>query len=364
LPKAGTTVSESALDVEELSSPPWSQVFGFASADAETTAWESAIDAEERPSPPWYKDRILQTGMAIGVLILLTFAGYLAWERYARVQRERVIALHAEAEALSRNKKPIEAYQKFREEITLAERQGDPELAERLDSAKRAIFALEPAVQEEKKKQDEQRRREEAAKTEELNRQAAARWKREQQELRRQEKAMMARIKGDVKGGAWITKKAGTSDIVRGMAVVLIRREIKRGLIDKWLERFKEERGTNHIAWARLGPTRRAEPEDEVDVEPLLVNARWGDQRVRELSHDAMWPEIVPLVMEAHTITDIDGKYEFKNVTGGEYYLFASNNTEYSYIDWLVPVSIRDPEPVKIDLFNGTARHIKNKTDD
>jgi len=302
--------------------------------------------------------------MAVGALILLTFAGYLAWDRYARVQREHVVVLHAEAEALARSKKPIEAYQKFREVIALAEQRGDPELANQLESAKRGIVTLEPAVQEEKKKQDEQRRLADAAKIQQLNRQAEARRKREQQELRQREKAKMALVKGELKGGAWITKKVGNSDIVRGMDVVLVRREIKRALIDKWLERFKQERSTNDVVWTRLGPIRRAEPEDEVDVEPLLVNARWRDQPMRELSEDMLWPAIVVLGMEAHTITDIDGKYEFRNVTGGDYYLFASYSTEYSYIDWLVPVSIRDPEALKIDLYNGTARHIKNKNDD
>ena len=56
--------------------------------------------------------------------------------------------------------------------------------------------------------------------------------------------------------------------------------------------------------------------------------------------------------------------YEFKNVTGGDYYIFASYNTEYSYIDWLVPVSVANPESTKIDLYNGSARCIKNKNDD
>ena len=67
--------------------------------------------------------------------------------------------------------------------------------------------------------------------------------------------------------------------------------------------------------------------------------------------------------LEARTVTDIDGKYEFKHVIGGEYYVFASYSTEFSYIDWLVPVSLSSPDAMKIDLYNGTARCIKNKED-
>jgi hypothetical protein len=340
------------------------QVFTLASPNAGTAASASAVDAEERPSPPWYKDPILQTGIATGALILLAFAGYLAWERHQRVQREHVVVLQAEADALARNKRPIEAYEKYREVIALAEQRRDPELAKQVDSAKRALVALEPAVQEEKKKQEEKRRLEEAARIEELNRQAAARKKREQQELRKQEKARMALIKGELKGGAWIIKKGGHSDIVRGMEVVLIRREIQRGLIDKWLEQFKKLRGENHIMFIALSPIPEAAPEDEVDVKPLLEDARSSTQSVRELSEDRLWPMIVLLGKEAHTITDIDGKYEFKAVKGGDYYVFASYGTDFSYIDWLVPVSIRDPEAVKFDLYNGTARQITNKAND
>jgi hypothetical protein len=183
-------------------------------------------------------------------------------------------------------------------------------------------------------------------------------------EAKKLERERLSYVKGEISGGAWLTKKIGNSDIVRGMEVVLLRREIKRSLIDKSLEQFKKERGEKHIIHIAFSPISRAEPEDEVDIKPLLEDARSSTQRMSELSADLLWPVIVLLTMEAHTVTSIDGKYELKNVKGGDYYLFASNTTEYSYVDWLVPVSVRDAEPLKIDLYNQTARHIKNKGDD
>jgi hypothetical protein len=59
--------------------------------------------------------------------------------------------------------------------------------------------------------------------------------------------------------------------------------------------------------------------------------------------------------------TDIDGRYEFKGVQGGDYYVFGSYSIEYSYIDWLIPATVNGPDTLKIDLYNGTARCIENK---
>ena len=129
-------------------------------------------------------------------------------------------------------------------------------------------------------------------------------------------------------------------------------------------ESTEESEGAKHMLFTSLAKIPEAKPDDDIDVKPLLEDARSDAQTKTELSQDTSWAAIAVLGMEALTVTDIDGKYEFKNVKGGEYYIFASYSTECSYVDWLVPVSVSSPDAMKNDLHNATARCIKNKNDD
>ncbi len=300
--------------------------FRFSLPENVAAELEVVIKPEEPPIP-WYKDRTLQIGLTIPAVILTLFFGYLAWQHHQTLQRERVVALKTEADTLARSGKITEAYQTYRALIALGTQQRDPETLQNVDAANRAISTLKPAIEEAEKKQQEERRLAEAAKIEEMNRKEMTRKEKEEQELKRVRLEKMALIKGEIKGGAWITKKVGNSDIVRGMEVALIKKEIKRSLIDRWLVRFKDVKGERNMIYISISGILEAKPDDDIDVKPLLQDARSDTLTKTQISEDASWPAIAVLAVETVAVTDIEGKYEFKNVKGGEYYIFASYNT-------------------------------------
>ena len=60
------------------------------------------------------------------------------------------------------------------------------------------------------------------------------------------------------------------------------------------------------------------------------------------------------------TVTDGDGKYELSDVAPGDYYLHAMRTGNSTFLEWCVPVHIKnDAQPVVIDLTsdNATVNH-------
>jgi hypothetical protein len=248
--------------------------------------------------------------------------------------------------------------------IRFAGERNDDELAALAREAKEAAARLRPVVEAERKKQEEQKRLAEEAQA------TAARLKKLEEDAAkkkaedRQRRERIARVRGSIKGGAWVTKQAGNSDIVRGMEVVLMRKLIKRSLLDKWLMTFEQKKGKNKIIHIALSSILDAKPDDEVDIRPLLLDCRSTSDTLDQLTEDLAWPAAALHASETVVVTDIDGKYEIKDVPGNDYYVYASYSTAYNYIDWLIPVTISSPEPLKVDLHNLTARLIKNKSED
>ena len=94
-------------------------------------------------------------------------------------------------------------------------------------------------------------------------------------------------IKTRISGGAWLTKKSGSSEVIRGLRVYILR-----------------------------------------------------DGKAID-----------------YTQTDVDGKYSIE-VEEGDYVLSAIRSNPYSVVTWKIPIKVRGPRDIVIDLHNDNTESI------
>ena len=82
----------------------------------------------------------------------------------------------------------------------------------------------------------------------------------------------------------------------------------------------------------------------------------------RSPSEITAWSMLRIAQHEVETKTGIDGTYEAQ-APGGDFYLYAIYESDYSSVEWMIPVTVTEAGPLKIDLHNDTAAFIRNKKD-
>lgn len=213
-----------------------------------------------------------------------------------------------------------------------------------------------------------------------------------------EERSRMASTKGRVRGGAWVIKKAGNSEPLRGLRVRLVRtsatnadlltaNNVQLASAKSSLEFHKDHIKTlegNLATYPNSEGFKKLLAETKVglaDVEAEIallegkqreIAARPGAQAVemesvlktlgggRSALGERAWAAIVVPATIAEGTTDVEGKYEVP-VTGGEYLAVATFQSDISTIEWIVPVRVSTAEGVKLDLFNENAFYIFNK---
>ncbi len=156
--------------------------------------------------------------------------------------------------------------------------------------------------------------------------------------------------KGTISGAAWITKKAGQSDILRGFEITLCKvsviqdinklQETEIALFAFWLARFEQAKETGDTTSMR---------------ECLKHLSKYGCLNL-VLRRDASLKHALTTVR-----TDVEGKYTIPAVPFGSYYLYAGYETEFSKAYWLIPVKVESRKLISINLDNSNAREIWNK---
>jgi hypothetical protein len=249
-----------------------------------------------------------------------------------------------------------------------------------------------------------------------------------------------SRHSANITGGAWSLKNNGTSDLLRGMNVYLLRAEcsgtsvrqcyqaiaalVKQGAADarkqcqddaararkqgqdlaeisrKSAKRARAEKDDFGIwkkvaedAEARAKETlEEAEAEAKKTIDEAEAGAKVKDnyaasiiaestklpdrmsvgdayQAIRRVADSRPGGKRSPLLgyfadvrkgcLHATAQVNIDGKFSFETVPSGKYYLYAMWSTEFSSVEWLVPVDVKGSGPVSQDLFNDTAAVIE-----
>lgn len=182
-----------------------------------------------------------------------------------------------------------------------------------------------------------------------------------------------------IKGGAWIINKSGRSDILRGLQINLLKKEVlpkelqaeyKRILLLRLeiLEScFSKSESTREVGLkvCRERKDKIANAESFADFTKLSESQPSMD--LHGLFNDLLLPEpsqakyFITKFMETprvcQTATDIDGKYEMtiKGAHSGDYYIYAESKNDVFYVRWIVPLKISDGAIINVNLDNSNA---------
>ena len=136
-----------------------------------------------------------------------------------------------------------------------------------------------------------------------------------------------------ISGGAWVTKEAGNSDILRGLEIALcqasVKPEIKRVRDNKWRESIYKNK--TPIGYWHL------------NIEAM--NSKVSSQK-----------DCFQVVR-----TGIEGKYTIPDVPFGSYFLYAPYETSVAKAYWMIPVEIKSTKPIQVDLDNSNMMELYNR---
>jgi len=184
---------------------------------------------------------------------------------------------------------------------------------------------------------------------------------------------------GSISGNVWVNKEDGSSDLLRGIHVEVLRTEVSGRVIQDIL--LTEARDWQKDADANrkkasdgfISDFYRSEAEKDQHSADL---AKSTAQRVPTRNVDLLTsyqvaqkcakyelPAFEPAISEtavADTRSDVQGKFELANIPAGNYYLHAASGSRVFYIEWLIPVTVKAGQDVKVDVFNENAVNIHN----
>jgi len=208
----------------------------------------------------------------------------------------------------------------------------------------------------------------------------------------------IAGIRVKIKGGPWLTKKAGNSETLRGLDIRVLRAPARRQQLMAMLEatldgnnrRLREERervgnrkeGENRWALDPRQYVARVErfvalTEERIKQESLKeatsvdmraifsVSSRLAgfySPTTAEARERSIWASICGQQLAAQVHTDVDGKHSVE-VPVGDYYLYATFRSSYSEVEWFLPVRVSEAKDIAVDLRNENAERITNNDD-
>jgi hypothetical protein len=338
---------------------------------------EDAADAES-PTPgdsqakPWYKDPILQFAMAFPLIAALAMGVYF-FREWARTRfQEVMVTLKASADRAQTSGKIRDAYDLYASLVARSQGSSDEKVVEVAGQAKIERDKLFPQVKAQIERELAERERKEVDARYRADlvafQEAEAKTLIEVRQRREAEVARLAQFTVDLKGGAWVIKGGGQSDILRGLNIYVIKQEVLTADLHEVLAKIR-----NHPYLSELGSDIRNLPnypgDRVVELEKLYHAIRFAvsgmSDKIKMIhrEYDALWLGIFTTALVAEATTNIDGKYEIKGLKGGHYLIYANATTRFYDIEWLIPLNIEKSGEVNKDLFNETAAQILNKDD-
>jgi len=224
--------------------------------------------------------------------------------------------------------------------------------------------------------------------------------KREVEQKLEEEKKRLSNMRTIVTGGAWLTKKAGNSEPLRGLNIEVLkpqgRNEHLLAILQAYLkfhrltlefrpERKKEEKDIEpeiqekirNISKDRTASIDMLEIQRQYSLYDILSKmekklAKYGLREERKdewitlskayIEIRITWEAICLEQSSGSIHTDVDGKYKIE-LPVGSYYLYAAFESEYSSVVWFIPLQVLSNEEIKIDFHNENASSIENKND-
>jgi len=94
-----------------------------------------------------------------------------------------------------------------------------------------------------------------------------------------------------------------------------------------------------------------------------LAQSNEDSSEYSSIKEDKLWPKMVSLCKVSSVKTGIAGKYKIQNLDKDQYYLYALYITNFSLIEWFLPLDKDRGKSIFIDLYNENASQIINKED-
>jgi tetratricopeptide (TPR) repeat protein len=220
----------------------------------------------------------------------------------------------------------------------------------------------------------------------------------EEEQKLEEEKKRLANMRATVSGGAWLTRKSGSSEPVRGLRIVVLKSQGKNyhllAILQAYLEFEKlsleispENDEKNQESISNLQEEIITISRDrfaDVDISKIRIQYKFYDTLAKlnkELAEYDLkekqgekwialnkaymkiripWEAICLEQAVGSTHTDVDGKYRIE-IPVGSYYLYAAFESEYSSVDWFIPLQVLSNEEIKVDFHNENAFWIDNK---
>ena len=214
-------------------------------------------------------------------------------------------------------------------------------------------------------------------------------------------KQRLANKRGTVKGGAWLTSKLGTSEPIRGLNIEVLNPQNED---DHWLairraelelrmlalesstslttsyERSRESALQEEIRTLSRDDYSSVDMLDIQSYYALIVEWAKSSKQVMDLKYEMgrvsrdkwiafneaymnigiTWESICLEQAIRSVHTDVDGKYRIE-LPVGSYYLYGAFESEYSSVDWFIPLQVLSNEETEIDFHNENASRIDNK---
>jgi len=373
--------------------------------------------------------------LVVGGGVCILVLGFLVWfiagrDTWELNNASRVSAKLDEADRLQQSDF-VAAYKTYDEVLKEAKQHkiADSQFAQKLADAEKSRIALYPKVQEKIQAEEAEKRR----LAEEEARRAAEERQRVVEEENRKKEAMkaarkrieeekrLASVKANIKGGAWLRKKAGNSEILRGLQITVVRAhatkeqfqamlqallvgkkqrlEAAKDVVTYWekhghnygsdfskkkLEKAKQEVLNRELLvkdaeeTIRKAATTTAKSVEIADIYSLYsgvlkesqncvtiyhydVHNDVLDYTIKSPEHErSAWATICAEQAVANVHTDVDGKYKIE-VSGGYYYIYAIFDSSYSEAEWFIPVKVIETNNITVDLHNENAASITNK---
>jgi uncharacterized small protein (DUF1192 family) len=194
---------------------------------------------------------------------------------------------------------------------------------------------------------------------------------------------------GIAKGGAWLTKKAGNSEPLRGLEITVLKPTVEdeneeylallKARLERTQSRLKQKQAARASArydfesedaqeaingcnsdivaiTAEIDRASKLPPSAAVDMARLYITTN----EETELNDDALkvWERVCAEHCVAVVHTDVDGKYQV-DLPRGKYYFSAFFGSSNSMVKWLLPVEVGRGE-LAVDFHNENALKILN----
>jgi hypothetical protein len=156
--------------------------------------------------------------------------------------------------------------------------------------------------------------------------------------------------KASISGGAWVVKKNGGSELLRGLDVFLCSDKSKSAIDNQgWHIWELNIKAGEDLRSLKLRPNAEI-PELQREIKLLSLSQQ---RHFVGVADGMMGIRRVVEQIALRTIkTEVDAKYQFAEVPAGSYVLFAAFRFDFVAGCWEIPIEVQDSKPIQLDLEN------------